>query len=62
MKKIFIFVVSVIISVSNLHAANDGKNVRYNGKTFEIEVFNQDVAEKEIASAKHVYVNSGSIT
>ena len=55
MKKIFIFVVSVIISVSNLHAANDGKNVRYNGKTFEIEVFNQDVAEKEIASAKHVY-------
>jgi hypothetical protein len=41
--------------VSNLHAANDGKTVRYNGKTFEISVFNQEIAETEISNAKHVY-------
>lgn len=55
MKNLILTLACVIFMVSNACAANDSKTIVYNGKSFEIEVFNQDVAEKEIASAKHVY-------
>ena len=53
MKKIFTFVCA-LISMSCIYAANDGK-INYNGDNFKVSVFNKEVAEKEIASAKAVY-------
>ncbi len=52
----FFTLVCVCFAISTaVCAVNDGKNIPYNGETFTVSVFNQDVAEKEIASAKHVY-------
>ena len=45
----------VCFAVSTVCSANNGKNIEYKGKTFEISVFNQEIAEKEISNAKHVY-------
>ena len=51
--KNFIVMCLIIFAASNTYAAN--KEIIYAGKAYKINVFNQDVAEKEIGAAKCVY-------
>ena len=56
MKKLIFTIVCALFVVSNLFATSSSdKFVSYNGQNFEISVFNQKEAEKEIAEARKVY-------
>ena len=53
--KFLVVFVCTLVSFSAFAASDSSKYVTYEGKTFEIAVFNQEDAERIIGSAKAVY-------